>query len=130
MQTMVHLKRAVFETPWYTKQNPGAWAGVRWWLRCLEQNEVVGQVDPQLVLIVGAGTIGAQGGVAYGNAHVLEEAALHLVIQAQVTLPLPVARVCSDSIEVAAAQVLGSEAQARHVISKVVVVLTDPGFLA
>src|SRR5690554_3420269 len=94
-----------------------------WCCCCLEQDEVVGQVDPQLVLVFCS--IRTQAGMAQGQAQILEEATLYLVIQTQVAFPLLVIT-ASDSINIAATQVLGGKAQARHVISKVVVVLTNP----
>src|SRR5690554_8087795 len=86
---------------------PARWPG----LQGSEQDEVVGQVDPQLVLVFCS--IRTQAGMAQGQAQILEEATLYLVIQTQVAFPLLVIT-ASDGINIAATQVLGGKAQARH----------------
>src|SRR5690554_85835 len=102
---------------------PARWPG----LQGSEHDEVVGQVDPQLVLVTG--DIGAQAGMAQRYTQILEHTALDLVIQTQVAFPLAVTGV-AQGVDVTAAQVLGAEAQPRHVVGKVVTVLADPGLLA
>src|SRR5690554_5257081 len=102
---------------------PARWPG----LQGSEQDEVVGQVDPQLVLVTG--DIGAQAGMAQRYTQILEHTALDLVVQTQVAFPLAVTGV-AQGVDVTAAQVLGAEAQTRHVVGEVVTVLADPGLLA
>src|SRR5690554_2560599 len=102
---------------------PARWPG----LQGSEQDEVVGQVDPQLVLVTG--DIGAQAGMAQRYTQILEHTALDLVVQTQVAFPLAVTGV-AQGVDVTAAQVLGAEAQPRHVVGKVVTVLADPCLLA
>src|SRR5690554_7292187 len=63
---------------------PARWPG----LQGSEQDEVVGQVDPQLVLVTG--DIGAQAGMAQRYTQILEHTALDLVVQTQVAFPLAV----------------------------------------
>src|SRR5690606_13810347 len=102
---------------------PARWPG----LQGSEQDEVVGQVDPQLVLVTG--DIGAQAGMAQRYTQILEHTALDLVVQTQVAFPLAVTGV-AQGVDVTAAQVLGAEAQPRHVVGKIVTVLADPCLLA
>src|SRR5690554_2197272 len=104
---MIYPKRCPADS-----RTPGAGPGF-WCFCCLEQDEVVGQVDPQLVLVC-LSSIGAQAGMSQGQAQILEEAALYLVIQAQIAFPLLVAgasAICSGgNIEVTAPQILGGKA--------------------
>src|SRR5690554_45310 len=107
---------------------PARWPG----LQGSEQDEVVGQVDPQLVFVC-LSSIGAQAGMSQGQAQILEEAALYLVIQAQIAFPFLVAGPGTifpgSNVEVTAPQILGGKAQAGYIVGKVVVVLANPSLL-